>query len=73
MPSVEGVVDWKDFVGKKIRILQKDGFKKDGILKGILDNFLVIEFSDGRQNLINEDFVASIKVSEVGKGGEVNV
>ena len=55
-------VNWEEFVGKKIKIVQKDGFIKHGILKDVSDNFLTLEFDNGDLNIIKKDFVLSIVV-----------
>lgn len=53
------------FLGKKIKILQKDGYMKYGVLLAIDNNqFLKIEFLDGRIEFINVEIVLSVSLNE---------
>lgn len=51
---------FEKFLGKKVRIVQKDRFVKSGRVVGTGDKFIVLEFIDGRNVDIACDFIAEI-------------
>lgn|GEM_PF-3498425 len=57
-----GVFD--KIVNKKVKILQKDGFIKNGIVKDVSDDFITLIFDNGSENLIRKDFIVSITIQE---------
>ena len=50
---------WEQFLNRNIKIIQKDGFRKFGILREEKDGFLRLEFYDGSGTvLINLDSIS---------------
>jgi len=58
---------YEKFVGREIRIVQKDGFVKKAKCIGYNERFLFLEFDDGREQAISFDSIDQIKFSEVYK------
>jgi len=55
---------WKNLLNKKIRIVQKDGFVKIGILINYDANFIILSFDNGDKNYINRDSILSFQEVE---------
>jgi len=55
-------VEWERFLGKKVKVVQKDGFIKHGILKEVSEGFIILEFNDGSLNMIKKEFIISIVI-----------
>lgn len=46
-------MDWKIFLGKKVKIRLTDGFVKFGTVRETGDNELLLEMDDGRMTFLN--------------------
>ena len=55
---------WKNLLNKKIRVVQKDGFVKIGILIDYDANFITLSFDNGDKNYINRDSILSFQEVE---------
>jgi hypothetical protein len=48
-------------VGKKVVVRQKDKWKKWGFLKSITEKYLVLEYTNGEEEIISLDEIVSVK------------
>lgn len=55
--------NFDQFLNKRVKILQRDNFIKDGILKGWDEDFIFLEFKDS-QVAISKDMIIEVKVLE---------
>lgn len=53
----------EQFMNKRVQVLQKDGFIKDGILRGFDESFVYVEFFDS-DVAISKDMIVQIKLLE---------
>lgn len=51
---------FEGLLGKKVRIVQTDGYAKFGLLEREDDSFVILRFDDGRQDYINKTQIVSI-------------
>jgi len=54
-----------NLIGKKVRIIQDDGFNKTGVLEGHDDDFVFLRFYNGELTTISKNAIREIK-----EGGE---
>lgn len=57
-------------LNKKVKVVQKDFYVKIGILRQLHDNFIVLEFFNGKEEIISFDRINAI--SEIDAGGDAN-
>ncbi|MGC9132574.1 MAG: hypothetical protein ACP5HJ_02960 [Candidatus Micrarchaeia archaeon] len=53
--------DMIGLIGKKVVVRQKNNWLNFGFLKKITDKFIVLQYPDGREEIINLDTIISIK------------
>ena len=54
-------------LNKKVVVSKNDGFKKYGVLKSIDQQFLVLEFGNGKTEYIPVQAVGAISLDEEGR------
>jgi hypothetical protein len=54
-------VVFEELVGKKIRIIQKDGFQKIGHLEEVREDFLILLFEGEKLSYVRIDCIASVE------------
>jgi len=54
-------VKLNDLIGKKVRIIQDDGFNKTGVLEGHDKNFIFLRFYNGELTTISKNAIREIK------------
>lgn len=59
----------KRFIGKDVLLYLISDGNIDGILKEVIDNAVVIE-KDGKENVVNLDYVIRMREYPVGKNGK---
>lgn len=59
----------KRFIGKDVLLYLISDGNIDGILKEVIDNAVVIE-KDGKENVVNLDYVVRMREYPVGKNGK---
>jgi hypothetical protein len=58
---------WEQLLNKKIVVFKTDGFVKYGILRGIEEKFIVLEFADGAMWTVMRGDIADVKI-DTGAG-----
>ena len=58
---------FEKFVGKRVKIFQKDKYIKDGLCRGYNERFIFLEFNDGTPVAISFDKIDEIKFWEEEK------
>jgi len=53
--------------GKQVLVIKKDGFKKYGLLLKITEKYIVLQYADGKQEIIPFDALDSVKEARVGR------
>ena len=54
-------MDWNSWIGKKVKLVLKDGYTKYGTLVSAETPFIEIEFRDGKRELLNMADITAIK------------
>lgn len=54
-------MDWKIFLGKKVKLRLTDGFVKFGIVREVGENEIRLEFDDGRTTFLNYNIIELVE------------
>lgn len=54
----------EQFIGKRVRIIQKDNFTKVGYFKGYDESLIYLEFFDGTPQIIGRDNIKTLSELE---------
>lgn len=58
---------YEKFIGKRVKIVQKDNFIKSGICNGYNESFIFLEFDNGTELSISFDTIKEIRILEAEK------
>jgi len=58
------MINFDDFINKRVRVRQKDNFVKDGIFLGHDKDFIFLMYDSGERVAIAKDVILEIKVKE---------
>lgn len=52
-----------DLVGKPVVVLKIDGYTKMGILKSLSEQFIVLQFYDGKEEIISFGVINNVRLN----------
>lgn len=55
----------QSIVGKFVQILQRDGFRKAGVVVSEDEDKIIIQYFDGRTKMVVRSFIAEIKIGDL--------
>ncbi len=59
-----------NLISKQVVVVKRDGYQKIGILKALTDRFLILQFLDGREEIISFEAIDSVKQAD-NRGGRI--